>query len=278
MYFEIIDSLSLNKNNAKLRGYLDNTKPKYENIFLPVSSVSSLFCPAYRDIYLAYVFKIKQKKSSLMLQGSAKHSIISNVFNTAKECSGLSKEEAILKLNSISEKKVLETARNFEVKDSSPLFSLWKTQTEKISDYTNRAGEFYPEMKIDGRKAGLSKRMKIDLFHEPSRTIFEFKSGKMKDYHMLQSTGYAIAFESEKNLPVDYACIAHICDFGNYSVFKNYPHLITDTLRKKFLNLRDKKAEIIYKEKDPGICKDCSVKCGYYEFCHKKAKDYFFNA
>jgi CRISPR-associated protein Csa1 len=96
------------------------------------------------------------------------------------------------------------------------------------------------------------------------------KTGKEQEFHRLTLAGYALAFESAFERPVDFGMLAYPRFIEDrpvpYVLRRVYP--IDDELRLRFLQMRDRKLEIISKQLDPGLPARCPSSCSYIEICH----------
>ena len=126
---------------------------------------------------------------------------------------------------------------------------------------------FIVERIIDGSRIGLSNKLMIDAF-EPGNVLIEFKTGKEEYFHRIALAGYALALESETNIPSDYGILIYIRLNGEPCpkiLAKSV--LIDEELRREFLDLRDQALSIILNEKDPGLPNQCHPQCPYKSYC-----------
>ncbi|MFN7170949.1 MAG: CRISPR-associated protein Cas4, partial [Candidatus Omnitrophota bacterium] len=75
----------------------------------------------------------------------------------------------------------------------------------------------------------------------------ELKTGKMSKYHKLATTGYALALESVLEHPVNVGCLVYLDFEDNITtpLIKRDVHAIDESLRRWFIDERDKKMEIL---------------------------------
>jgi hypothetical protein len=91
------------------------------------------------------------------------------------------------------------------------------------------------------------------------------KTGKYKYSHELQLAGYALAFESRYEIPIDFGYLCYV-NVDEKEVKSNCKLIqISNSLRSE---LRDKALEIMDNVIDPGIANDCEKECPYYKLCH----------
>lgn len=120
---------------------------------------------------------------------------------------------------------------------------------------------------IDGSRVGLSSRLMIDAL-EPGNVLVELKTGKEESFHKVALAGYALALESETNIPTDYGILIYIrLNSEPYPRLNIKPILIDEELRREFIDLRDQAMAIILNEKDPGIPYNCHPQCPYKNYC-----------
>ncbi len=127
---------------------------------------------------------------------------------------------------------------------------------------------FYVEFPVDGALVGLSNSLRIDAFVPFIPLIAEMKSGKYRYSHELSLAGYALAVESQYEVPVDfgYLCYVNVTEKEVKSNCKLIP--ISDALRSEFLEVRDKGLGILDSGVDPGVANDCEKECLFYKVCH----------
>ena len=122
------------------------------------------------------------------------------------------------------------------------------------------------EPSIPGSLIGLSDIIKPDFM--TGFIPIELTTGTDRVYLDLKTiglTGYALAIEAWTGNPVDYGVLIQIrlrnCDI-NYRVIR-----IGDSLRKRFIELRDNIARMISLGEEPEKPPKCPEYCPYYEIC-----------
>jgi len=125
------------------------------------------------------------------------------------------------------------------------------------------------EHRIDGSLIGLSRGLSIDAFQALRPMIMEMKTGKEQEFHRLTLAGYALAFESAFGRAVNFGMLAYVRFLEDRPVpyVMRRVHPIDDRLRLQFLQMRDRKLEIISQQSDPGLPRRCPSSCGYFEIC-----------
>jgi len=285
--------------DESLRGWNWHTppvEPPTHAINLSVSEISYRYCTTMRDIYLKRVLKIKTNPSSPMLEGKLYHEIIKLVSLSAKKLiyGDLIKtgDELILKLLNKAEEQVNELIqRIFKSLEEKDYLTLIKKRAIRLWNYIalqiasrydlliSRYGVYSKdtiaqlsvmyivERVIDGSRIGLSDKLVVDAF-EPGNVLIEFKTGKREDFHKLALAGYALALESETNIPTDYGVLIYIRMNGElYPRIEAKPILIDEELRREFIDLRDQAMAMILNERDPGTPYNCYPLCPYKEYC-----------
>lgn len=72
--------------------------------------------------------------------------------------------------------------------------------------------------------------------------------------------------ESLYEIPVDVGCVVGLT-FRNGMSIKRDIHYIDANLRSCWIEERDRKAEIVFNESDPGIADKCNPNCLYRGYC-----------
>lgn len=125
------------------------------------------------------------------------------------------------------------------------------------------------EHRTDGSRIGLSRGLSIDAFQALRPMIMEMKTGKEQEFHRLTLAGYALAFESAFGRAVNFGMLAYVRFLEDrpvpYVMRRVCP--IDDRLRLQFLQMRDRKLEIIGQPLDPGLPRRCPSACSYFEIC-----------
>jgi CRISPR-associated protein Csa1 len=266
-----------------------------------VSAIASGFCPTARDIYLRYVEGFEAPPSAPLIRGTLYHSVLESVVTTAKRLvyDGITPEldfgralgdradTAVNKL--IAEMR--DPIRRSGVKPEEleqirkNMLKLWRSEACQISaaimSILSSAPRINPdslvahaipltiEHRIDGSRVGLSRGLSIDAFQAVRPMIMEMKTGREQEFHKLTLAGYALAFESVFGRGVNFGMLAYVRFLEDrpvpYVMRRVYP--IDNRLRLRFLQMRDRKLEIINKQRDPGLPRRCPSGCSYSEIC-----------
>jgi len=129
---------------------------------------------------------------------------------------------------------------------------------------------FHVEFPVDGSLIGLQQNIRVDAFVPSIQLIAEMKTGKYRRAHELSLAGYALAVESQYEIPIDFGYLCYVSVYGG-SVNPNCRLMqITDSLRSEFLEVRDRVAQAIEDGMDPGLPKKCDNNCPYLSYCMGK--------
>lgn len=293
--------------DERLRGwhwYEPPVEPPSTSLHLSVSEIAYRYCPTMRDIYLKRVERITPTPSIAMIEGKIYHEIIKYVTLLAKRLiyneqvkAGADLFIELLEKGTNTITKILKeltqtssmTDTNKEIaKIYNKAISLWKfislqiaskydailSKYSKVNPDTiaNLTTTYISERIIDGSRIGLSNRLSIDAV-DPGNILIEIKTGREEYFHKLALAGYALALESESNLPVDFALLLYMhINTSPIPIVKAKPILIADEYRKEFLELRDKAMALIINEKDPGTPRKCHTSCPFFPYCRGISK------
>ncbi|NPA69643.1 MAG: type I-A CRISPR-associated protein Cas4/Csa1 [Crenarchaeota archaeon] len=292
-----------NDVSENLRGwewYREPVRPITDMVKLSVADISNRYCSTMRDIYLKYVANINARPSFSMIWGKAIHETFRSILETARK---MLTEGEIMTGSELLEKfyedNIIEVTIDLvlknilkdrgELDNSDSQFSkirkacinlakfLLLQLASKIDvelaknrmsiDLASRVLPFFTEFKIDGSLIGLKDCLKVDILYH--NIVIELKCGKPEPFHKLALTGYALAIESDLEIPVDYGVLIYV-NFSNGKLIPKIrvvPVVIDDELRKEFLELRDSAMEIILHERDPGLSESCPQDCPYITYC-----------
>ncbi|NVM55788.1 MAG: CRISPR-associated protein Cas4 [Candidatus Helarchaeota archaeon] len=128
--------------------------------------------------------------------------------------------------------------------------------------------------KIYSLDLGFTEGISPDFLYG-QRTIGEIKTGVWKDMFNLSCAAYALAYENENQKNMNLMIVLNPSFDINRTV-PLYPNLdagiIHDRYRKAVITLRNRRIELIKKNKDPGLPDDrhSCVNCCYYNFCWRE--------
>ena len=288
--------------SEELRGWSWDSgilSPPLKGVFLGVSDVAARYCPTRRDVYLKYVEGVVVKPTLPMVEGRVYHDIISGVVLGVKRClysSGLVAgfelygrlvEDCVGRVRGIVSRCIRLLEEEPCVEDVERIVErgvrLWRflalqfsasvdrfVSTHGSLDLDSVVAEAVPhivEYKVDGSPLGLSRELSVDVLY-PGYTVVEVKTGSRRDFHRLYLAGYALAFEADKEIPVNMGVLIYVrAGRSPTPFFKVEEYVLGDELRREFIEARDEVFEIIENERDPGKPLKCYPYCPYYKYC-----------
>ena len=130
---------------------------------------------------------------------------------------------------------------------------------------------FPTEHRVDGTPLGLSNQLRVDALGE-SNIVVEFKYGNGdRGRHAVGVAGYALALESELEVPVDFGVIVYVSDIGATPRFRMEPVYVDNMLRREFLENRDEVIDVLMRATPPPRAGNCSRECPLWSACWEKA-------
>jgi len=121
---------------------------------------------------------------------------------------------------------------------------------------------FLVEHRLDGSLLGCSGIIAVDCYDYLRNIVFELKVGEGKIAHNRLCTSDGDIYE----IPVDIGCVITLSFGEKLSITKDL-HYIDANLRSRWIEERDRKAEMVFKEIDPGKAEDCSKFCFFRSRC-----------
>jgi len=260
---------------------------------LGVSDITSNFCPRGRDVYLRYVLKIKQGDNKVLQVGRLVHEVFSNaitcvkrlIYDSGGSIDGMKLYEEMRFRGAEIVAEVIGKYTLIEEDEASWLFTkLWDEASRTYSAALDKALSRSPymsleslvvatvpvltEFPVDGSLIGLSRALRIDAFLPPS-ILMELKTRKPDPLYELSLAGYALAFEAQYEIPVNYGILMYVSvDFPSRRVFAR-PVIVpmSSKARSEFIELRDRRKEILAYGEDPGMPERCTQECPYIKYC-----------
>jgi CRISPR-associated protein Csa1 len=276
---------------------------------LPVHLLANKYCPTNRDIFLKVVRNVPQPSTWSSYQGRVVHELCFkiaesirgyivkrniiqkiNLLRYIQQCG----RKAINELTSDIDQEIAEMANkpsNTEkeefLRNLSKLVRMESEIASTFVDYTiatnvdvhvdsefQRIFPFQREISLNATPLGLSKGVKPDFVYSRGDNVVvgDIKTGGVKEFHKLVLAAYALAYEYEERVPVNFGVILNInfSNKRNVPIFKETEAIvISDKYRQAFLKLRDEKFEIVKTRKDPGLAPDESecADCPYFSYC-----------
>lgn len=271
---------------------------------LGVSDITSGFCDTQRYVYLKYVERIWQKDNEELQKGALLHEIHAkaneaakrNILKTHWETGTITPEtfhQAYLqdKQKIIQKAKAkyrlipqsqLETAINTLWSRAAYNYTAALTRATAISKHLNTpdplislVAPITTEYPIDGTKLGLTQAIRADGYIPPG-IIIEIKTHPPLEANKYALAGYALAYESQHNTPINYGVFIHIEYNWQTAAITTHPKLtpITDELRQAFIEQRDQAQKIITEKIDPKLPPKCNTRCPYLTHCNPTTNNY----
>jgi CRISPR-associated protein Csa1 len=265
---------------------------------LGVSDITSGFCDTQRYVYLKYVERVWQKDNEELQKGALLHEIHAKANEAAKRNilkthweTGTITPEAFHQAYLQDKQKIIQQAKaKYRLIPQSQLETaintLWSraaynytaalTRATAISRYLNTpdplislVAPITTEYPIDGTKLGLTQAIRADGYIPPG-IIIEIKTHPPLEANKYALAGYALAYESQHNTPINYGVFIHVEYNWQTATITTHPKLtpITDELRQAFIEQRDQAQKIITEKIDPKLPPKCNPRCPYLTHCN----------
>ncbi|MEM2278684.1 MAG: type I-A CRISPR-associated protein Cas4/Csa1 [Zestosphaera sp.] len=281
--------------DEELRGWSwgDSVMASSATWLLGVSDITGNFCPNGRDVYLRYVLRIKQRDNQVLQKGRLIHEVFSKAVTLVKriiyESNGDIDGGKLYRLMSdVGVKLRSEVVSKYDLigrEGAMWIFDkLWdeaaRTYSAALDKALSRSAymaleslvaatvPLITEFPIDGSLIGLSRALRIDAFMPPSLLV-EIKSRKPDPIYELSLVGYALAFESHYEIPINYGILVYVdVDPGIKRVFVRPSVIpISSKARSEFIELRDRRKEMLIYGEVPRVAEHCPVECPYIHYC-----------
>jgi len=262
--------------DENLRGWSWDKPPVKPRAYLGlgVSEVAYRYCPSYRDIWLRRKLGVKSVENDLMFRGRLLHEALNLSYRYALRymVSGMPGWLIYEKIGGRWREIVNKYRLNNEyagfverVFKSSLLTILGEYEYEASVNGEYGAPILYSEYHVDGTPLGLSSSLSIDAIAE--KIIVDFKYGYPRDFHRLGLAGYALALESEYEVPYDYGILIYIIEKNNVFKISYTPVYISNNLRRLFLEERDNIIDMLLEDREPQPDTKCLENCPYRRYC-----------
>ena len=280
--------------SEELRGW-NYTEPPVAptySVKLGVSDIISGYCDTGRNVYVKYVLHARQRPNPILERGYIVHAVHEYAVASAKHIIlGLDRISGDAFLNTfrseIDEVKssILSRTGAYGVEEASWLIeALWwkagliySAQLERALSRSRHLSREtlaalvtpeFAEFPVDGTLVGLTPTLRVDSLL-PMGLIVEIKSRPFKDEYLLALAGYALAFESHYEMPVDFGVMMQVQVDDKRRDIKFYRRIvpISDDLRSGFLERRDALAAAVAVGEDPGAPEACNLACPYLHVC-----------
>ncbi len=276
--------------------------PSYRSISL--SDFAYLYCQSMRNIYLKYILKVEPKITKPLVEGAVLHEIVYGAIEDVRRIiyNGAEPENLIELLSNVSDRvdgtieKVLsirntslsEKDREEIAQKAASLYrhlvlyyagELKRVETEIVDARPDALlGQVVPQFvqfHVDGYLIGLSRRLVVDAVMPG--VIIELKFGNVVTLESIKTAlaGYALAIESDYEIPVDFGLAVKVTFTrvikGDKITFVPRvtvtPVYLSNEVRYQFLMLRDEAYDVLESQRDPGIARNCPEYCPYYHIC-----------
>ncbi len=251
----------------ELRGWNWHSPPlkPYYDVKLPMYIICSQYCPTRRDVYLTFVEKVRGEENFKIRLGKAVHSAISEAITKAKKGNFDSKPP---EYGNDAIDKAVKSVWDYTMSFCRTAYLKVRAEQSYASDddVVLTSIPFLVEHRMDGTLLGCSGIIAVDCYDYMRNIVFDVKVGDFNPNFRLYTTGYALVLESLYEIPVDIGCIVSV-NFGDrMSVVKDI-HYIDANLRSWWIEERDRKAEIVFNETDPGRAENCRDTCMFRSVC-----------
>ncbi|MCE4603916.1 MAG: type I-A CRISPR-associated protein Cas4/Csa1 [Aeropyrum sp.] len=261
-----------NPVSPELRGWRWESPPVKPRAYLGlgVSEVAYRYCPTFRDLWLRRQ-GVRGEASGRVEAGVWVHEAFHRAARDLRMLlsRGLPPWRAVLVL---AGRRAEELPR--EVRELYRyLVVMWAGESASALMTGGEGLSWLPwlsEYTVDGSLLGLSRRLRVDALGEGGAVV-EVKYGRSLWRHRVGLAGYALALESQLEVPVDFGVIVRVEDLGGggrpprLSIEQVY---IDDQLREEFLEARDEAIEVLLSGSDPGLPSSCPRGCVFYRACH----------
>ncbi len=279
----------------RLRGWnwFDSpVRPYSSELLLPVWEIACSICPTRRDAWIRHkVLRKSLPTTPQQAEGFIVHRLISALFLKAKKLAYLGCEDLRDELMVEAERIIADEIEQIEKYVKLP-------KTDELAEFCRRLAKWQitriegkyldvkvkypfaseesivqlafpvsPEVIIDGSLLGLSKYLRADAAWMLGGIIFDIKLGRKENWHRLQVAGYALAFESVFERPIDVGCTVYVSRFGSSIKVERDFYVISDYLRSEFLEKRDELQMMLLRDEEPAKADRCPKNCVFREHC-----------
>ncbi len=260
--------------DIELRGWNWDKQPIKPRAYLGlgVYEIANKYCPTRRDIWLRRKLGVKPKTTEPMSIGKTIHEVFNTAIRQVNKLVAqgypgwLVYEELMYKA-----KKLLNTGNEkwpIELFKTIVLGLAAEIEYEKAVSGGTPLLTWYSEYHVDGSLLGLSSSLSIDALSDGG-VVVEIKYGSPREFHKLSITGYALALESNLEIPFDYGLILYVNGVPmNSPSIKVKPVYISNSLRRWFLEERDEIIDMLLEDKEPVKATPCPKQCPFYEVCN----------
>ena len=263
--------------DEEFRGWNWSRPPIKPRAYLGLS-ISDLIhpCETKRYVWLRRVEGIRPRINNGLVIGGVVHEVISRViiyvtrslYGSFKPWKCISDvRDLVLKV--VSERDVSDESIREWLVDVAEYIAVQLIADASWSMVGCGVGSFMPwvsEVRVDGTFIGLSKDLRIDAIVN-GNVIVEFKVTKPNPSYRLALAGYALALESNWEVPIDYGLLIYINGVGGKPKVTIEPVYISNDLRRDFLEVRDEVIDMMLSERKPPVAHNCPPSCPFRYIC-----------
>lgn len=262
-----------------LRGWSWDNPPLRPRAYfgLGVAEVAYRYCETARDVFLRRVRRLEFKPSPQMRIGLIVHSVFHAAAWDVRRLlvNGLDSWRVYEELAERARERVSGLVGGDGVNWAVSLYKYlvlgWSSEAARAEAlYGGEAVTWLPwftEVRVDGSSLGLSSNLRVDALAEGG-VVVEVKYGKPLDFHKTGLAGYALALESQLEVPVDYGILVYVNGVPEDKPRISYEYVYIDNhLRHEFLEKRDEIIDMLESEHEPPKPPSCPKTCPFYEYC-----------
>jgi CRISPR-associated protein Csa1 len=262
--------------DEELRGWNWDKPPLRPRAYLElgVSEVASKYCETRRDIWLRRKVGAKPGPSEPLSKGRLIHEAISLAISEASKLivhdwTPWSIYEFLKdKWRRLLSSEQVEYAKLVESIYKQTLLTILGELAYEDAVKSNRSQPvLISEFRVDGGNLGLSQNLSVDVVLEGG-VIVDFKYGAPREFHKLSLAGYALALESEFEVPYDYGLLIYINDSNGRFKTSYKPIYINSHVRRWFIEERDEIIDMLIENREPPVDSQCYSGCPYLKVCH----------
>ncbi len=268
---------------SELRGWNWDSPPLRPRAYLGlgVSEVAYRYCETSRDVYLRRVAGVEGRVSQPMKVGNIVHSVFHAAAWDVRRLlvNGYEPWRVYEELAGSASKRVAEVIGcgsecdgfGWAVSFYKYLVLGWSSEAARVEAlYGGETATWLPwftEVRVDGSLIGLSSNLRVDALAEGG-VVVEVKYGSRREFYQVGLAGYALALESQLEVPVDYGILVYVNGVQEGKPRISYEYVYIDgSLRHEFLEKRDEIIDIVETRREPPTPPSCPRTCPFYEYC-----------
>jgi CRISPR-associated protein Csa1 len=245
----------------ELRGWNWNFPPlkPYYDIKLPMWIICNNYCESGRDVYLYMVEKVRGVENHFIRVGKELHRAVAESIQRSKRLEFDHKPDFEFEISNQVWNYTVSACRMNYLKQRS------EQPYASEEDVILTSIPFLVEHRMNGELLGCSGLISVDCYDYLHNMVFDLKFSSPGNFR-LYTTGYALVLESLYEIPVDVGCTIYVSTVDGRLAISKDIHYIDANLRSLWIEERDRKAEIVFNEKKPGVI-NCNVNCIFKNYC-----------